>query len=87
VLRDERPDLALVDVTMPALRGDKLVELARRGGGVVCPIVLYSDRPVAELDGLVQACGAVGYICKNDNEKALADSVKKFIQKFRAAPA
>ncbi|MEW5854671.1 MAG: response regulator [Myxococcota bacterium] len=78
-LFEERPDLALIDVTMPALRGDKLVELAMKTSRHKCAIVLYSDRPEPELDSLARACGATGFICKNGSEDLLAASVQKFI--------
>jgi DNA-binding NarL/FixJ family response regulator len=37
LLRDEDPDLVLVDLGMPAIRGDKLIELARKDGLRVRP--------------------------------------------------
>src|SRR3954451_4549796 len=61
MLRRENPDLALLDVTMPNLRGDKLAEIAIQHG-VLCPIVLFSDRSAAELDAMVRAVKAAGYI-------------------------
>lgn len=63
LLKRERPRVALVDVNMPALRGDKLVELAQRGGPL-CPILLFSDLPEHELALMAQACNAAGYIRK-----------------------
>ena len=37
VLQDERPDLALIDVGMPALRGDQLAEMIRHRLPGSCP--------------------------------------------------
>src|SRR5262245_12558816 len=64
-LRREKPDLVLVDVGMPALQGDKLVEIAQRNESHRCPVVLYSDRSEAELLRLVRSSGATGYIRKS----------------------
>src|SRR5687767_1646654 len=77
--RAERPDLVLLDVSMPALQGDRLVQIARRHwsshppsrAGVLgtppkrCPIVLYSDRPARELRSIALNCGADAYVAKN----------------------
>lgn len=74
-----RPDLVLVDVAMPALKGDKLVEIARRNELHACPIVLFSDRPEAELQRLARASGASGYICKTNDATALLRAVAKYL--------
>jgi DNA-binding response OmpR family regulator len=66
MLRDERPDLVLIDVTMPILSGPKLVELARSKRRHECPILLYSDRDEKELAQLAAACGADGFIRKTN---------------------
>jgi CheY-like chemotaxis protein len=78
-LRREQPDLVLVDVSMPALKGDKLVEIALRNELHHCPIVLFSDRPESDLQKLTRASGAAGYICKTDDAQLLLTSVAKFL--------
>ena len=66
-LQNLRPDIALVDVAMPAMRGNQLVDIAnRRGAAAVCPVILFSDRKCSELDLLAKSCGATGVICKSD---------------------
>lgn len=75
----EKPDLVLMDVHMPALRGDRLVEIVRRSGLTRCPIVLFSDRPETELARLVEECGADGYIRKNQDPTLLALKVRRFL--------
>ena len=80
VLRDRRPDLALVDVNMPTLRGDHLVSIATKhahGGG--CPIVLFSDRPAVELGDLVRRCGAAGYVQKSSDWPGVLKAIEKFL--------
>ena len=67
-LQNLRPDIALVDVAMPAMRGNQLVDIAnRRGAASVCPVILFSDRKRSELDLLAKSCGATGVICKSDD--------------------
>jgi DNA-binding response OmpR family regulator len=79
LLRREKPDLALLDVTMPTLRGDKLVQIAIQHG-VVCPIVLFSDRPAAELDAMAKAVKAAGYIRKTGDMDEVVRSVARFLK-------
>jgi len=78
-LRDEKPDLVLVDVTMPIMSGTKLVELALKKRTHRCSIVLYSDRDESELSRLAASCGADGYIKKTSNELELFRSVSRYI--------
>jgi DNA-binding NtrC family response regulator len=77
-LKSERPDLALVDVMMPGLSGDKLAEIAIRRGAA-CPIVLFSDRPPDLLASLATAIGAAGFIAKTADMDALALAVSRFL--------
>ena len=78
-LTREQPDLVLVDAQMPALSGDKLVEIARKNRLCTCPIVILSDRPPKELQQLVRACGASGYISKTEDDLELALAVKHYL--------
>jgi len=79
-INEERPDLVLVDVNMPALPGDKVVEFVRRGSSWTCPIVLFSDRPESELKALALRCGAAGYIRKTGDLDGLGERVSAFIR-------
>jgi DNA-binding response OmpR family regulator len=79
LLRRENPDLALLDVTMPTLRGDKLAEIAINHG-VGCPIVLFSDRPAAELEAMVKSVKAAGYIRKSGDMDEVLRSVQRFLK-------
>jgi DNA-binding response OmpR family regulator len=81
LLRREQPVLALVDVTMPALLGTQLVEIAVRAGGHGCLIVLFSDRPEQELAALAKQCGADGYLRKDGDMRKLVQSVRTLLRK------
>jgi len=81
-LNRERPDLVLCDVSMPALGGDKLVEITTRHRLHRCPIVLFSDRPEAELSRLVTSSGASGFLQKTFD----ADELERAIRGFLADP-
>src|SRR5436305_500938 len=71
-LEAERPDIVLMDLTMPGATGDELIERARDSAGHVCPMVLYSDRPEAELVRASTRCGASGYLRKSSSPTELA---------------
>jgi CheY-like chemotaxis protein len=75
----EKPDLVLLDVSMPAVSGNQIVEVTRQHKLHRCPIVLFSDRPTGELSALARDCGAAGFIPKTSNAHALAQSVGRFL--------
>jgi two-component system sensor histidine kinase ChiS len=75
----EKPDLVLLDVSMPAVSGNQIVEVTRQHKLHRCPIVLFSDRPAGELSQLARSCGAAGFIAKTSNPASLAQSVGHFL--------
>jgi DNA-binding response OmpR family regulator len=80
-LSTEDPDLLLVDVGMPELSGDKLVELVLRELSVdrLRPVVLFSARPEEELRSLASSCGAAGFIKKGSSPAALVDAIRQLL--------
>ena len=76
----EKPDLVLVDVSMPALAGNLIVDVTRQHKLHRCPMVLFSDRPALELSELAKKCGAAGFIQKTSDARLLAQSVQRFLQ-------
>jgi DNA-binding response OmpR family regulator len=79
LLRKEQPDLALLDVTMPNLPGDKLAQIAIKHGAT-CPIVLFSDRPVDELAAMAKEAKVAGFISKTSDIKAVVHSLERFFR-------
>ena len=75
----ERPDLVLMDVSMPALNGDKLIELSRKHHSDRCVMVLFSGRGAEELSHLASQCGAAGYIRKTGDAEKLQREVEAFL--------
>ena len=74
-----RPNLVLVDVTMPALSGDQLVSIVGKDQKHPCPLVLYSDRPQDELARLVERSGAAGFIPKSADPGELVRLVDRYV--------
>lgn len=63
VARRLQPDVVLLDVNVPALSGDQLVEGIRKQHAAA-RIVLYSGADAATLHGLAKTAGADGWIQK-----------------------
>lgn len=84
-LSSEKPDLALVDVSMPTLEGDAVVWIARAHQLHGCRIVLYSAKTEAELEALVRSSGADGFICKTGDDDKLRGEVAKFLARTAKA--
>ena len=77
ILKD-RPDVVLLDIRMPGLSGDKLVELAAPNKDIAKPIILlHSSSKRAELESLARRCGASGTIEKTGDP---AEFIKRFEQ-------
>jgi DNA-binding response OmpR family regulator len=86
VLNAERPDIVLVDVNMPAVGGDKVVETLRRGNFQHlhrCPLVLYSGLSESRLALLAQMSGAAGWIRKDVASDELARRVDELAREAR----
>ena len=78
--RKVQPDLVLLDVNMPALQGDQVLDILRKYEQMKgVPVIYFSDRPVEELAALTEKTGADGYIPKSSMGETLIDDVKRFM--------
>jgi DNA-binding response OmpR family regulator len=75
-IAENRPDVVLLDVMMPALSGTELANILRRNG-MRSVVILHSSKDDAELHRLVNESGAAGGL-----NKALDD--RTFLQRFNA---
>lgn len=84
LLKREKPDVVLLDLHMPALRGEAMLQLAREKSMIGnARVVLFSGRSSHELSELTERVGADGYVCKSDD----ADKILRRIQFWiRQAP-
>jgi len=82
-LNHEKPDLVLIDVNMPAMTGDKLVQITHKYQAVKCPILLFSDKDPFELSRLAKECGAAGFIPKTGDGDKLASSITAYLASAR----
>jgi CheY-like chemotaxis protein len=73
VIADERPDVVLVDVSMPGLTGDGVVLLGKTNPAFDDVVfILYSGSRGSDLEELVQKTGAAGGIVKTGDLSAFA---------------
>jgi CheY-like chemotaxis protein len=98
-LTESRPHIALVDVLMPGLNGNHLIEVARRQQGrrkndpngepaeaLECAFVLHSNLPEADLQALAQRCGARGFIRKSMHPRDLGGQLHEFLRREGISP-
>jgi CheY-like chemotaxis protein len=70
--------VVIIDVEMPALRGDKLVRLFRQNRRLAnLGLVLVSSKDQEELAALGRAAGADAVVTKKNLDRALVAEVKK----------
>jgi two-component system, OmpR family, response regulator len=80
IVQREKPDLVLLDVEMPALRGEHVLELSAMFDFLRnIPIVLHSGKSDEELQALVAKSNARGYIRKTANHLAFIQQIEKFV--------
>ena len=81
IVQRERPDLVLLDVEMPALSGEHVLDLATLFDFLrEIPIVLHSAKSDEELQALVAKSQARGYIRKTSNGITFVSQVESFLQ-------
>ena len=80
VIAEEKPDIVLVDVSMPGLTGDGLVRLGKTNPAFDDVIfILYSGSRASDLNKLVQQVGAAGGIVKTGDLAAFAREFKRIV--------
>jgi len=80
VAEEQRPDLMIIDVMLPALPGQKIAAAAKeRLGGSGLKVMLYSGKPAKELESLTREAGADGWALKTSDYEALLSQVKRLI--------
>ena len=76
----QKPDLLLLDVEMPALNGDALCSVLKSNKATArTRIYLYSSLPDEDLEIRVRRCGADGYINKALDLITLAARLRSII--------
>ncbi len=83
-IREKSPDLILLDIHMPGLRGDRVVPILKgHRFSRDLPIFLFSDSHPAELERRASASGADGFLCKTDDPVRLAKELQGALTRYR----
>lgn len=73
-------DLVLVDVNMPEMYGDDVVEFLKVQRQLKAKLFLYSDISETELQAKTKAVGADGYITKASGLETAVEVIKKAVE-------
>lgn len=80
LVQREKPDLILLDVEMPALSGEHVLDFTKLFDFLrETPIVLHSSKGEEDLKAMVERSSAVGYIRKTSNALSLVSQVQKYL--------
>lgn len=77
LVRRFQPDLVLLDVNIPALSGDRLLEVVRRHAPSETKLVLFSACDEGHLRRLASEVSADGYISKSTAGLELAERIRR----------
>ena len=87
LVRNGEPDLVMLDVNFPALKGDQVLSLARRYAPRNTKFILYSASDESRLRSLARASGADGYLSKSVQGAELIQKLTAFLDKDHTVPA
>ncbi len=82
VVREEQPDIVVLDIMMPALNGERIAALLK--GSVRTKdvgIILHSSKSEAELAQMIDETGALGAISKSERGDAFMQRFEALVQK------
>ncbi len=71
--------VVLVDVNMPEMYGDDVVEFLRHQRQLKARLLLYSDLPEDELAEKATKAGADGYICKSHGLESAVEKIREAV--------
>ncbi len=82
IVSKELPQLVLVDFEMASLKGDHVVRIIKKNGRFSNILVLlFSDRPAADLERIAGECGADGFIQKSLQPQELVRLVDSHLKR------
>lgn len=83
-VREQPPDLVLLDLSMPALSGVQMGEMIRKYQARDIPILIYSSRPEPELRKAARAVGAIGFVQKSAAAGDLVTAISEALSRRKA---
>ncbi len=80
ILAGKKPSLIIIDVNMPLIQGDTMVNVLKRNKETqMIPILYYSSKTAEELHLLMEKTGADGYLTKSSSNAELLEAVRKIL--------
>jgi two-component system, OmpR family, response regulator len=80
IIQTKKPDLVLMDVDMPAIKGDALCTLIKKNPRMAgTRVVLYSSIEELELARLAKECKADGFIHKTGDPAVLREKLERLL--------
>ncbi|HUP46216.1 MAG TPA: response regulator [Thermoanaerobaculia bacterium] len=81
-VRQERPDLVLLDLKMPGMSGDEVIAAFREVRAEHIPILILSGEPVDP--GEISRLGVAGAVQKPFDVTGLVEQIRAHVGSFRA---
>ncbi len=78
LVEQEKPDVLLLDVELPVLRGDIVMQQLREAKSAVKVLAVSSYNEAVYVQGMLEN-GAAGYITKEEAPRLLVDAVRSII--------
>lgn len=68
-VREEDPDVVLLDITMPAINGERIIELLQRDRSIAhTPVIVHSSMSTEQVEELLGDTKTVGIITKTSSD-------------------
>lgn len=80
LIRQRHPDLVLIDLQMPTMRGDVVARIVRKAFGRAVVVLLHTESP-EEARLLLDPNGAEGVVAKSGDESVVRDAVTQHLQR------
>ena len=80
LLGEERPDLILVDLTMPGMSGIEFVEALRTQAEMPAPFIILTGTDREEIEKLSEALGASSFLQKPFSRDELLEKIESVLK-------
>ncbi len=85
LIKHLRPDLVLIDLNMPTMRGDVVARIVRKAFGREVVVLLHTETP-EEAKVFVEATCADGVVAKSADEENLVNAVAEHLVRHTLTP-
>lgn len=79
LIREQHPDLVLIDLNMPTMRGNVVARIVRKAFGRAVVVLLHTEVP-EQARLLLELAGAEGVVAKSADEAVVRDAVRSYLK-------